>query len=32
MGQAQYALQRSPEASGVLVRRSKDGVSATAIP
>ena len=31
-GQAQIALQPSPEASRVLVRRSKDGVSATAIP
>jgi hypothetical protein len=32
MGQALYALQRSPEASRVLVRRSEDGVSATAMP
>jgi len=32
MGQAQIALERSPEAGRVLVRRANGGVSATAIP
>ena len=31
MGQALQAIQRSPEASRVLVRRADDGISATAI-